>query len=93
MKQLAAALVATLFASAVGAADIYQGFAKGNPDLRPQANPVAGTTAIQPSVGDSVDRYQGWADGNGDLFKRFDASVTDHQPPKIYTGLSGNPDL
>jgi hypothetical protein len=98
MNRLTAAIAlgpfaAVLFVSGVTADDIYQGFAAGNPDLRAESNDYVGSGVIQRGVGDSIDRYQGWADGNGDLFRRFDAPVDDHEPPNVYEGFRGNPDL
>lgn len=86
-------IAAFLCVTGVGAEDIYRDFAAGNPDLRVESGDYAGTAVIQRGVGDSIDRYQGWSDGNGDLFKRFDAPVDDHEPPNVYEGFRGNPDL
>jgi hypothetical protein len=93
MNRLTAAIAATLFVTAAGADDIYQGFAAGNPDLRAEANDFIGDTVIQRGVGDSIDRYQGLADGNDDLFPRFEAPVNDAEGPHFYGGFEGNPDL
>jgi len=93
MNRLTVAIGAALLATAAGADDFYQGFAQGNQDLRPVANPYTSSGVIQRGVGDSLDRYQGWADGNNDLFKRFQAPVDGHERPDIYRGFSGDPDL
>jgi hypothetical protein len=93
MKTLLIAVAATSFAGAVAAADSYQGFAPGNPDLRPEPFKASSVVGVQPGVGDRIDRYQGWSQGNPDLFKRFQAEVDSHEAPMIYPGQTGNPDL
>lgn len=93
MKRLTTAIATFMFAAGAGAADLYQGFGAGNPDLGSVAFNADEVTGIQPGVGDSIDRYQGVANGNPDLFKKFDATVTDHEAPNIYHGVSDNPDL
>jgi hypothetical protein len=93
MNRPTAVFLASLFATTAGAADVYQDFARGNRDLRTEPNDFTASGVIQYGVGDSVDRYQGWADGNPDFLKRFDAPVTHHEPPNIYQGARGNPDL
>ena len=94
MKKLAAAIATSLFAAGVSAADMYQGFAKGNPDLRSGSVDVIGISGIQPGVGDSIDRYHGWADGNPDLFRADPSGTTNSgNAPDIYMSISGNPDL
>ena len=96
MKRFAAIIALASFATAAGAADIYQQFSQRNSDLRVQPNHYVGAT--QRGVGASVDRYQGWADGNGDLFSSSDAWITnppmsDHQLPDVYRGFADDPDL
>jgi len=93
LTALTALIAASLFAVAVGAEDIYHGFAKGNPDVRTVPNDFAESGVTQYGVGDNIDRYQGWADGNPDLLQQFDAPVDHHEPPNIYQGFRGNPDL
>ena len=69
MKTLITAIAAALFATGVGAADVYQGLDRGNSDLSTVRTAAADRVGVQPGVGDSLDRYHGWADGNSDLFK------------------------
>lgn len=94
MKKLAAAFIATFFATGASAADVYQGLEDGNLDLSPQRVIGEDLAAIQPSIGDSAPRYQGWAEGNPDLFKvSRDGPNGAGSDPDIYRGLGGNPDL
>jgi len=94
MKKFAAAIVTTLFATGINAADIYYGLGDGNSDLSTQRFSADDFSGVQPSVGDSVKRYQGWAEGNPDLFVADTGGPTDSgDDPDIYKGISGNPDL
>lgn len=95
MKSFTAAIATALFATGAAATDLYQGFAAGNPDLRPEPFNASDITGVQPGVGDSVDRYRGFSDGNPDLFrvKAEDRTYVEHENPDIYRRLSGNPDL
>ena len=94
MKQLIAAIAATVFVAGVNADDVYKGLAQGNSELHDEHRVMATTSGVQPSVGDSVDIYRDLADGNPDLFRRevgpFPKSGDD---PDIYQAFDGNPDL
>ena len=94
MKRLLAVIVSSVFATGVGAADIYQGFGTGNSDLTTQRLSAEDFVGAQPSVGDSVSRYQGWAKGNPDLFAADRSGPSGSgDDPNIYKSISGNPDL
>ena len=94
MKQLIAAIAATLFVAGVNADDVYKGLAQGNSELHDGHYPGMVMTGVQPGVGDSVDIYRGLADGNPDLFKREAGPFpTSGDDPNSYQALDGNPDL
>ena len=94
MKTVIATAAAALFATNVGAAEIYYGLDDGNPDLSVRTFSAEDFSGVQPSIGDSVDRYHGLSDGNPDLF-RGDGSLERESTgkPDIYMGLGGSPDL
>ncbi len=91
-----------LLAGSVGAAtdaEIYHGFAGGNPDISTEVESVSMTTSVQPGVGDRFGSYREWAKGNPDLYSsvggRQDRSDrTSSADLDIYHGFGeGNPDL
>ena len=97
-----AATVPFVLAGSVGAAtdaEIYHGFADGNPDLSTEYGSVSMTTGSQPGVGDSFDTYGAWAKGNPDLYSSIEgrSDHSDRTRPDdfdIYHGIAeGNPDL
>lgn len=96
MKTIVTTFAATLFAASVSAADIYHGFADGNPDLQGgYTHSQDSVTAVRSGIGSDFDRYQGWADGNPDLFsdRQLSTSVQRSGPADVYRGFAGNPDL
>lgn len=94
MKILLAAVVTTAFAAGAMADDIYNGLAKGNPDLNRGrlANPPV--VAVQPGVGDSLNRYHGLDEGNSDLFRtpKNEGAWSFSENPDIFGGFR-DPDL
>lgn len=98
MTKTLAIAAATLFATGAQAADSYQQFTAGNPDIGARGISYADVTAVQPGVGSSVDRYQGIAQGNSDLFSVDLGTTTDRvgtrsERPDIYGPFGGSPDL
>lgn len=91
-----ASLVLVGSVSAATDAEIYHGFADGNPDLSTEFGSGSVTTSVQPGVGDS---YRDWAKGNPDLYSGTGvrSDRTDRTSPAdfdIYHGIAeGNPDL
>lgn len=89
MKILLAAVVTAAFAASAMADDIYNGLAKGNPDLNRGrlANPPV--VAVQPGVGDSLNIYHGLDDGNADLFRtpKDEGARSFSENPDIFSGL------
>ncbi len=94
-----ASLVLVGTVSAATDAEIYHGFADGNPDLSTEYGSDSVTTSVQPGVGNSFDSYRDWVKGNPDLYsgKGIRSDRTDRTPPAdfdIYHGIAeGNPDL
>ena len=94
-----ASLVLVGSVSAATDAEIYHGFADGNPDLSTEFGGDSVTTSVQPGVGDSFDSYGDWAKGNPDLYsgKGVRSDRMDRTPPAdfdYYHGIAeGNPDL
>jgi hypothetical protein len=91
-----------LLAGSVGAAtdaEIYHGFADGNPDISTEIEGVSTATSVQPGVGDRFDSYRDWAKGNPDLYSSVGVRPdrSDRTPSAdldIYHGFGeGNPDL
>ena len=94
-----ASLVLVGSVSAATDAEIYHGFADGNPDLSTEFGDDSVRTSVQPGVGDSFDSYHDWAKGNPDLYSGTDVGSrrVDSGLPEdfdIYHGIAeGNPDL
>lgn len=82
MKKLIPAVAALLFVGSVSAAtdaEIYHGFAKGNPDLSSGSSYSESRTAVQPGIGSGTgpspvhgvsnnEIYHGFEKGNPDLW-------------------------
>ena len=81
MKKIISSVAILFFAGTINAAtdaEIYHGFAKGNPDLEHGSSSSMARTAVQPGIGS----------GSGEMRS---GRVSDHQ---IYHGFErGNPDL
>lgn len=94
-----ASLVLVGSVSAATDAEIYHGFADGNPDLSTEFGSDSVTTSVQPGIGDSFDSYHDWVRGNPDLYsgKGVRSDRTDRTSSAdfdIYHGIAeGNPDL
>jgi opacity protein-like surface antigen len=91
MKTIIAAAVATLVATSVSAADIYEDLGRGNLDLAPHGVEYAGVTAMQPGIGSEIDRFQGFDVGKPDVTHstETDGTVTastSMQDQVIYVG-------
>lgn len=107
MKTLCAICTSLVFVGSVSAAsdaDIYHGFAEGNPDLSTAYKTDAWPTGVQPGVGDRFDLYHGLSDNNPDLYpsvgeqSQMAGERTGGAPQfgdsHVYHGFEvGNPDL
>jgi hypothetical protein len=94
MKQLIAAIAATVFIASVNADDVYKGLAKGNAELHDGHYAGMVMAGSQPGIGNSVDVYGEFADGNPDLFKRESGPFPDAGDfPDFFEAVKGNPDL
>ncbi len=102
ISRLVAASAPLFFAGSIGAAtdaEIYHGFAAGNPDLATEFRSDSVVSGTQPGVGDSFDSYGDWVEGNPDLYSSVDGGSerSDRTPSvelDIYPGFGeGNADL
>ena len=94
MKQTTAILSSILIVGSVHAAsdaDVYQGWAKGNPDLSTEVPSYQASAAVagQPGIGDSVDHYGSWGKGNPELTLGVpDAAPDNSRFPDVYGSFS-----
>ena len=108
MKTILAVCTSLVFVGSVSAAtdaEIYHGFADGNPDLSTDIKADdAWPTGVQPGVGDRFDLYHGLSDNNPDLYpsvgeQSLMAGMRTGGAPEfgdshVYHGFEvGNPDL
>jgi len=86
---------ALLVGAGAQAADSYEQFTAGNPDVRSGDIGYQGVTAVQPGVGSDIDRYHGIATGNSDLFAvdLEQARRDSGERPDIYGPFGKSPDL
>jgi len=102
ITKVVTATASLVLAGSVGAAtdaEIYHGFADGNPDISTEVESVSMAAGVQPGVGDRFGSYRDWAKGNPDLYSSVDGSPdhgdrTSSGDLDIYRGFGeGNPDL
>ena len=70
MKEITAILSSMLIVGSVSAAsdaDVYHGWAKGNPDLATEAPTENTVSGVQPGVGEAFGHYGIWGAGNPEL--------------------------